>query len=172
MYLHWVTGWRGDRCGPENPLSGKSQPNPIVMRRKLLQHMRFCESDDVWRPFARREKGRTPMTIADYRLGVFDSVGAAPALPVLLQRKRSGPTVVAEILGAARFDTLTGAPGDDPVTDHLDPPLPVVGTTQSIAHAAEHVRGHVGPVLVAHEGRAVTLLDATDLAAAHTDATR
>ncbi|MBB5916569.1 cystathionine beta-synthase [Nocardia transvalensis] len=93
-------------------------------------------------------------------------LGVSPALPVRLQRNGSGAPPVAEILGSVTAATLAGAPATDPVTAHLGPPLPVVGTTQPLDAAAERISGHAGPVLVAHEGCAVALIDATDVAAA------
>ncbi|WP_019925003.1 PLP-dependent cysteine synthase family protein [Nocardia sp. BMG111209] len=96
-------------------------------------------------------------------------LGGAPALPVLLQRKVSGPAQIAEVLGAASAVTLDRVPDTDPVTAHLSAPLPVVGTTDPISRAAERISGYAGPVVVAHEGRGVTLVDATEIAAAGVD---
>ncbi|MFD8250267.1 PLP-dependent cysteine synthase family protein [Nocardia sp. NPDC059691] len=93
-------------------------------------------------------------------------LGAAPALPVLLLRDETGPVVVPEILGAAVATTLAGAPDDDPVIAHLAPPLPVAGTTEPLTRAAARISGHSGPVVVAHEGRAITLVDAARITAA------
>ncbi|MCX4098281.1 PLP-dependent cysteine synthase family protein [Nocardia sp. alder85J] len=93
-------------------------------------------------------------------------LGAASALPVLLQRNDSGPVQIAEVLGSARAVVLAQAPDADPVLDHLSPPLPVVGTTDPISRAAERISDYDGPVVIAHEGRGVTLVDATEIAAA------
>ncbi|WP_433634729.1 PLP-dependent cysteine synthase family protein [Nocardia sp. CA-120079] len=95
-------------------------------------------------------------TVAEARI----HLGTAAALPVLLQRKVSEPAVVAEILGTATAATLAHAPDDEPVTAHLDPPLPVVGTTETVADAAARIADQSGPVLVSELGRAVTLIDA------------
>ncbi|WP_406603445.1 PLP-dependent cysteine synthase family protein [Nocardia aurantia] len=93
-------------------------------------------------------------------------LGDAPALPVLLQRNASGPAQIAEVLGSVSSVTLAHAPGPDPVTDHLSAPLPVVGTTDPVSKAAERISGYAGPVVVAHEGRGVTLVDAAEIATA------
>ncbi|MGQ4600969.1 hypothetical protein [Nocardia sp. R6R-6] len=71
-----------------------------------------------------------------------------------------------EILGAAVAATLARAPGDDLVTAHLSAPLPVAGVTEPLARAAQRLNGHDGPVVVAHEGRAITLVDAVRITAA------
>ncbi|MCU1647594.1 MAG: putative cystathionine beta-synthase [Nocardia sp.] len=90
-------------------------------------------------------------------------LGSGTALPVVLQRKASGPAVVAEVLGSITAETLSGAPEDDLVSGHLGAPLPTVGTTESLAGAAARIAGHTGPVLVVREGRVIALLDAAQI---------
>ncbi|MFJ4656397.1 PLP-dependent cysteine synthase family protein [Nocardia sp. NPDC088792] len=87
-------------------------------------------------------------------------LGAGGALPVVLQRSTSGPTVVAEVLGSVTAAGLADVAEDDPVGDHLDAALPVVGTTAPLAWALEKLAGHAGPVVIAHEGRIIAVPDA------------
>ncbi|MET8648912.1 PLP-dependent cysteine synthase family protein [Nocardia aurea] len=93
---------------------------------------------------------------------------ARPALPVTLARELPGPTVVAEILGSVTGARLADAPDDDPITDYLDPPLPVIGTTDSVERAVARIGDHSGSVLVAHIGLAVALVDAARINTAAT----
>lgn len=86
------------------------------------------------------------------------------ALPVVLQRKASGPTVVAEILGAVSAGTLADAPENDPVSANLGPALPFVGTSEPLARALARLADHAGPVVIAHEGRAIAVVDRARLA--------
>ena len=95
-------------------------------------------------------------------------LGTRSALPVTLARELPGPTVVAEILGSVTGARLADAPDDDPVQDYLDPPLPVIGTTDSVERAVERIGDHTGSVLVAHIGRAVALIDAARITTAAT----
>ncbi|MGV9675816.1 PLP-dependent cysteine synthase family protein [Nocardia sp. NPDC003482] len=90
-------------------------------------------------------------------------LGEATALPVTVQRNGSGSPVVAEILGSVTPACLAAAPGDDPVSAHLDPPLPVIGATETIAAAAARIGDHRGPIVVAHDGSISALLDAAAL---------
>ncbi|MEC3955536.1 pyridoxal-phosphate dependent enzyme [Nocardia sp. CDC153] len=90
-------------------------------------------------------------------------LGERAALPVVLQRPASGPTVVAEILGAVTAADLADAPETDPVSEHLGTPLPFVGTTEPLARALTRIGGRPGPVVLAHEGRAIAVIDATRL---------
>ncbi|OXR40879.1 hypothetical protein B7C42_07014 [Nocardia cerradoensis] len=89
-------------------------------------------------------------------------LGADAALPVRLARPGAGYVVVAEILGAVSASRLAGAPGADPVTDHLDPPLPVVGVHEPFTVAAQRLSDATGPVVLARDGYAIALVDATD----------
>ncbi|MEV0248818.1 pyridoxal-phosphate dependent enzyme [Nocardia sp. NPDC050712] len=93
-------------------------------------------------------------------------LGDAPVLPVVLQRVAGGVPVVAELLGTVVAETLAAAPGADLVTQHLGPPLPVIGTTEPLARAVARLGDHRGPVLVAHHGRAVALIQDDRLRAA------
>ncbi|MBL1077319.1 pyridoxal-phosphate dependent enzyme [Nocardia sp. 2] len=82
-----------------------------------------------------------------------------PVLPVLLQRKATGPVVAAELLGAVSASGLADAPAADPVTAHLAPALPVVGTTEPLARAVARTAGHTGPILLADRGQVVAVID-------------
>ncbi|MFE3189240.1 PLP-dependent cysteine synthase family protein [Nocardia sp. NPDC059240] len=93
-------------------------------------------------------------TVAEARV----LLGSGPALPVVLQRTASGPTVVAEILGSVSAETLAGAPAADPVGAHLGAPLPFTGTSEPLQQALIRLAGHTGPVVIAHEGRAVAVI--------------
>ncbi|MFB8275755.1 PLP-dependent cysteine synthase family protein [Nocardia colli] len=92
----------------------------------------------------------------------LEILGAATALPVVLDRPGSNEVVVAEILGSATHSTLTAAPQDDPVTAHLDPPLLVVGIRESRSAAAERLTGDSRPVLLADNGVITAILDRTE----------
>ncbi|WP_216913568.1 PLP-dependent cysteine synthase family protein [Nocardia noduli] len=96
-------------------------------------------------------------------------LGTLSALPVLLTRELPGPIVVAEILGTATGSRLADAPDDDPVQAHLDPPLPVIGTTDAVERAARRIAEHAGPVLVAHNGTVIALVDAARITSAATE---
>ncbi|WP_405488155.1 PLP-dependent cysteine synthase family protein [Nocardia sp. NBC_00511] len=91
-------------------------------------------------------------------------VGTAVALPIVLERKGSGPVVVAEILGSVSAAALVDADDSDPVSAHLGAPLPTAGTTESVAGALARLGTQTGPVVIVHEGRAVALVDAARLA--------
>lgn len=88
-----------------------------------------------------------------------DLLGAYTALPVHLARAGAGYVVVAEILGAVSASRLAGAPDADPVTDHLDPPLPVIGVHEPFAVAAQRLSDATGPVVLARDGYAIALVD-------------
>lgn len=89
-----------------------------------------------------------------------DVLADAVALPVVLARPVAGPTVVAEVLGSVSAAALAEGADDDPIDAHLEPPLPVVGVTESLAAATSRIGNHRGPVVVARDGRAVCLVDA------------
>lgn len=89
-----------------------------------------------------------------------DLLADGDALPVVLARPGEGPTVVAEVLGSVSAAALDGAPDTDAIDTRLSPPLPVVGVTESVEAAVRRIRAHRGPVVVAHHGRAVGLVDA------------
>lgn len=91
--------------------------------------------------------------------------GDVPVLPVRLQRAGSEVAVAVELIGSVSRRRLSAAPAADPVSDHLDPPLPVVGVTEPVAAAAGRATG-ADAVVVAEAGRAHALLDAADLLAA------
>ncbi|MBH0777144.1 PLP-dependent cysteine synthase family protein [Nocardia bovistercoris] len=120
--------------------------------------------------------GLTPDAAAPFVLPSDISVAAARALfgsartlPVRLARPRSGAAVIAEILGSVRATTLAEAPDTDPITDHMDEPLPVIGVTEPVTAALRRIGEHVGPVLVARVGVAVHTLDAARFATAAAD---
>ncbi|MGW0026463.1 pyridoxal-phosphate dependent enzyme [Rhodococcus sp. NPDC003383] len=92
-----------------------------------------------------------------------DVLADAPALPVVLARPAAGGTVVAEVFGSVSAATLAAAPVDDPIGDHLEPPLPVVGVTESAIAALHRIGDHDGAVVVARDGRATRLVDASIL---------
>ncbi|MGW4246331.1 PLP-dependent cysteine synthase family protein [Nocardia sp. NPDC004722] len=85
-------------------------------------------------------------------------LGNGAVLPVVLQRRVSGPTVVAEILGSVTAEALADAPAGDPVSAHLGAPLPFVGTTEPLSQARIRLAGHTAPVVIAHEGRAIAVV--------------
>ncbi|MGW4355377.1 PLP-dependent cysteine synthase family protein [Nocardia sp. NPDC004582] len=85
-------------------------------------------------------------------------LGGRHALPVVLHRETTGPTVVAEILGAVRAAELATAPGTDPVTAHLASPLPIAGTTEPLGRALARIAGQSDPVVIAREGRIVAVV--------------
>ncbi|GAB2527364.1 PLP-dependent cysteine synthase family protein [Nocardia heshunensis] len=93
-------------------------------------------------------------TVAEAR----DLLGSGTALPVVLQRKVSGPTVVAEILGSVTAEGLAAAVATDPVSAHLGAPLPFTGTSEPLSQALTRLAGHTGPVVIAHEGRAIAVV--------------
>ncbi|WP_067718630.1 PLP-dependent cysteine synthase family protein [Nocardia yamanashiensis] len=93
-------------------------------------------------------------------------LGDDRTLPIVLQRTTSGPAVVAEIIGSVTASDLIGAPGDAPVTDYADAPLPLSGLTESVLGAAERLAGQHGPVVIVHEGRGIALVDISVLTAA------
>ncbi|GAB0101883.1 cystathionine beta-synthase [Nocardia sp. JMUB6875] len=86
-------------------------------------------------------------------------LGDRAALPVVLQRSASGPTVVAEVLGSITAESLAAAPETDPVAEHLGAALPFVGTTEPLARALARIADHPGPIVIAHEGRAIAVVD-------------
>lgn len=92
-------------------------------------------------------------------------LGSNPALPVVLQRSTSGPTVASEILGAATATVLADAPDDDLVHAHLSEPLPLAGTTAPLHAVLERISDHTGPVVITHEGRIIAVVDATRIKA-------
>ncbi len=87
-------------------------------------------------------------------------LGDATALPVRLARKSAGHAVIAEILGAVSASRLAAAPDADPVTDHLDPPLPVIGVREPVDVAVQRLSADSGPVVLARDGYAVAVADA------------
>ncbi|MGW4578288.1 pyridoxal-phosphate dependent enzyme [Rhodococcus sp. YH1] len=112
-------------------------------------------------------RGNTPRSVPSTATvsQARDVLADAPALPVVLARPASGPTVVAEILGSVSSRALAGAAGDDPIDSRLEPPLPVVGITEPSVAAARRIAGHRGPVVVAENGHAVALVDADTIRA-------
>ncbi|MFF2549853.1 pyridoxal-phosphate dependent enzyme [Nocardia sp. NPDC058058] len=90
-------------------------------------------------------------------------LGAAEALPVVLQRNASGPLVATELLGSITRTGLAEAPDTDPVGEHLSEALPVLGTTAALADAVARLDGRTGPVVITHEGRIVAVVDAERL---------
>lgn len=113
-------------------------------------------------------EGPSPRTVGS-RVTVATArelLAADAVLPVLLQRDNADGPVVAEILGSVRAAALTGAADADPVHRYLDPPLPVVGTTESVRRAAQRLGGYTGPVVLAAAGRAAGLLDSARILAA------
>ncbi|WP_067820461.1 PLP-dependent cysteine synthase family protein [Nocardia inohanensis] len=89
---------------------------------------------------------------------------SASALPVLLQREEPDTVVVAEIIGAVTAEDLAAVPDSDLVRDHLSSPLPVAGTTEPVRTALARLGEHTGPVVIAHEGRAVAVVAAARFA--------
>lgn len=105
----------------------------------------------------------TPVLGAKTTAGAARALLAAhPVLPVLLHRDTEGDPVAAEVQGSVRAAALAGADDAEPVAAHLDPPLPLLGSTEPAAAALE--RAGDGPVLLVHEGRIVRVLDGAELA--------
>ncbi|WP_342775282.1 PLP-dependent cysteine synthase family protein [Nocardia yunnanensis] len=88
-------------------------------------------------------------------------LGDREVLPVVLQRRASGPTVIAEVLGAVTVDGLATAPDADPVAEYLLPALPFAGTTEPVGRALARVAGQW--IVIAHEGRAVAVVERSRL---------
>ncbi|UGT61552.1 PLP-dependent cysteine synthase family protein [Nocardia asteroides] len=89
-------------------------------------------------------------------------LGSAPVLPVVLHRVTPGDPVAAEVQGSVRAAALAGVDDAEPVATYLEPPLPLLGSTEPAATALE--RAGDGPVLLVHEGRAVAVLGEAELA--------
>ncbi|MEV0354553.1 pyridoxal-phosphate dependent enzyme [Nocardia sp. NPDC050697] len=89
-------------------------------------------------------------------------LGTAPVLPVVLHRVTPGAPVAAEVQGSVRAAALAGAGDAEPVAAYLEPPLPLLGSTEPAAAALE--RAGDGPVLLAHEGRVAAVLGGDELA--------
>ncbi|WP_067703912.1 pyridoxal-phosphate dependent enzyme [Nocardia jejuensis] len=100
-------------------------------------------------------------TVAEAR----ELLGDAAALPVVLQRSTSGPTVASEILGAVTGAGLAGAPADDVVSAHLSAALPLAGTTAPVREVIARIAEHEGPVVITHEGRIVAVVDSARIEA-------
>ncbi|MGW0324628.1 PLP-dependent cysteine synthase family protein [Nocardia sp. NPDC003183] len=88
------------------------------------------------------------------------------SLPVVLARQTAGPVVVAEVLGTATQARLVGAPDEDPIGAHLDPPPAFAGTTEPVGAAVTRLADYHGEVLIVHEGRVVGGVDAAAFVAA------
>ncbi|WP_405145683.1 pyridoxal-phosphate dependent enzyme [Nocardia salmonicida] len=121
-----------------------------------------------------RSAGTGSSVLAEARLlpstatvsSVRGELASRRSLPVVLARQTAGPVVVAEVLGTATQARLVGAPDEDPIEAHLDPPPAFAGTTEPVGTAVTRLADYHGEVLVVHEGRVVGGADAAAFVAA------
>ncbi|MFE9423186.1 PLP-dependent cysteine synthase family protein [Kitasatospora sp. NPDC006697] len=153
------------------PDSGRQYLSKYFNDEWMLQHG-FLDGDPAAPrvgdavPAAERER---PLPYLHHRATVAQALaalreraaaGAAPVLP-------AGPAPVApgrqptvpELAGTATLDRLAAAAPADPLADHLDPPLPRLGTGRDAAAALAELEDSGAPLaVVVHDGHGVALI--------------